>query len=110
MNVLEERNYNRSTLYDYLKNTDLELRFTEHNGRRYKVFRIPYKWDESYLMINDVRITNFEAIILYTNEIVIRFMMYGDCQINIPYKEIHYIEVSNDMDLGYHGLRLNKKR
>lgn len=103
----EQMKHNRSTLYHYLKDTGLEIHGTKKGRGNYRVFRIPYKWDESYLIINTTRITNFESLTLYSNELVVEFMMYGDCQINIPYKDIKYIEVAREMDVAYEGLHLN---
>ena len=100
--------YNRSTLYNYLKDTELFFSFTEINNRKYKVFQIPYIWEHSYLMINDMRITDFQSVILFTNELVVRFSKYDDWQINIPYKSIKSIGITNDLDLGYQELHLNK--
>lgn len=102
---------NRSTIYEFLrKDTNLELRFTKIGKGNYPVMRCPDKWDESYLLINNMVITNFQAILLFSNEIAIRFMMYGDCQVNIPYKDIEYFEVKEDMYIGYSYLHQGKKK
>lgn len=99
---------NRSTIYQFFKETELYFAYTEISNRKYKVFQIPYKWDKSYLMINDMRITDFQSVILFTNELVVRFSKYDDWQINIPYKSIKSIAVAEDLNLGYRELHLNK--
>lgn len=102
---------NRSTIYEHLrKDTELELRFTKIGKGNYPVLRIPYSWQESYLLINSVRITDFQAIILFSNELVVRFSIHDDWQINIPYSDIEYLEVRNDLDLGYTYLHKGKKK
>ena len=101
---------NRSLIYEFLREeTDLELRFTKIGKGSYPVLRIPFKWDQSYLLINNMRITDFQAIMLFSKELVVRFMIGGDCQINIPYKDIEYIEVREDMDIPYQSLYEGKK-
>jgi len=101
---------NRSTIYEFLrKDSPLELRFTKIGKGNYPVMIVPYKWDESYLLINSMRFTNFQAIILFSNEIAVRFMMYGDCQVNIPYRDIEYIEVCEDLEVGYMALHQGSK-
>ena len=99
---------NRSTLYHYFHyDTPLELRFIKRGKGRYKVFKIPDEWEgHSYLLINDVRIKDFQAVIIYTNELVVRFGKTLDCQINIPYKVIKYIEVLDSMMIPYEGVHL----
>lgn len=102
---------NRSTIYEFLRNdTNLELRFTKISKGKYPVLKVPDKWEESYLLINNMRITNFQSILLFSNEMAIRFMMYGDCQINIPYRDVEYLEVQEEMDIGYACLHQGKKR
>ena len=101
---------NRSTIWEFLrKDSLLEQRFTKIGKGSYPVMVVPYKWDESYLLINGMRFTNFQSIILFSNEMAIRFMMYGDCQVNIPYKDIEFIEVRDFMDIGYQALHKDKK-
>ena len=101
---------NRSTIYDFLvKETDLKYTFTYISGGKYVVFPVPYDWDHSYLMINSMRVTDFQSIILFTNELVVRFDVRGTEQINIPYKDIEYLEVMEDMDIHYIGLHEGKK-
>lgn len=102
---------NRSTIFDFLKeDTELVLGYTDIGKGSYPVLRCPWDWDESYLLINGSRFTNFQAVILFSNELVVRFMMYGDCQVNIPYKDIEYLEVQHEMDIGYASLHQGKKR
>ena len=84
------------------------MKFLKIGKGTYKVFQVPYRWDQAFLMINDVRITDFQSVILYTNELVVRFSNYDDWQINIPYKVIKTISVTNDLDVGYQQLHLNK--
>ena len=106
----EQMSHNRSTLYQYFHyDTDLEIRHLKRGKGVYKVFRTPYEWNNSFLLINNVRITDFESVILFTNELVVRFDTHNDWQINIPYKDIEYIEVRNDLKFGYQGVFLNKK-
>lgn len=101
---------NRSTIYEYLdKDTDLKFSFTYQNNRKYMIFIMPYKWEHSFLLINSMRVTDFQSLILYSNELVVRFSKYDDWQINIPYKDIEYFEVREDMDIKYMGLHKDKK-
>ena len=100
---------NRSTIYEYLKGTELELRFIKIGRGNFPVLKIPYSWEESYVMINSMRVTDFQAIILFTNELVVRFTPYDNWQINIPYKDIESFEVCNDLDIGYSRLHQGKK-
>lgn len=101
---------NRSTIFEYLRNdTELEIRYTKIGKGSYPVLRIPYIWQESYLLINSIRITDFQSIILFSNELVVRFSIHDNWQINIPYKDIEYLEVRNDLDIGYSFLHQGKK-
>ena len=61
------------------------------------------------MLINVMRFTIFQAIMLFSNELVVRFMMYGDCQVNIPYKDIEYIEVCDELDVRYMALHQGNK-
>ena len=111
MSIKEHReviSQNRSTLYHFFKDQDFILKYMKVGKGSYKVFQVPYRWDHSFLLINDVRITDFQSVILYTNELVVRFSNYDDWQINIPYKVIKTISVTNDLDVGYQQLHLNK--
>lgn len=99
---------NRSTLYYYFKEQGLPLRYTKIGKGRYRVFQTHPDWETGYLIINEVRITDFQAVILFTNELVVRFGVYDNQQINIPYKIIKSIEVKGDLNIGYHGIHLNK--
>lgn len=102
---------NRSTIYEFLqKDTELEYASTVISNRKYMVFRCPWKWEESYLLINKSRITNFQSVILFSNELVVRFGITDDRQVNIPYKDIDYLEVRNDLDIGYSYLYQDKKK
>lgn len=101
---------NRSTIYEFLRNdTPLELKFTKIGKGSYPVLAVPFKWEESFLLINGMRFTNFQAVMLFSNELVVRFMMYGDCQVNIPYKDIEYIEVCDELNVGYMALHKGNK-
>ena len=105
----EEMAHNRSTLYRFFNyETDLMMKFLRIGKGQYKVFQVPWDWDTSYLLINNMRITDFQAVILFSNELVVRFEVYGERQINIPYKDIEYIAVSNDLDIGYRELYMRK--
>lgn len=93
---------NRSTIYEFLRNdTDLMLRYRKIGKGNYPVLVAPYKWETPILMVNNWRITDFQAVMLFSNEFVVRFGTTIDAQINIPYKDIDYIEVHEDMDIGY---------
>ena len=98
---------NRSTLYHYFMDTGLEHRFTYIGKGRYNVFKVPFRWDSVYLTVNDIRLTDFQAVILFTNELVVRYgNIYDTCQVNIPYRIIKRISVGNDLDIGYEELHL----
>lgn len=102
---------NRSTIYEYLrKDTDLNLKFLKLGKGNYPVLQVPYDWEMSFLLINNIRITDFQAVILYSTDLVVRFSPYDDWQVNIPYKEINSIEVREFMDIGYIGLYDGKKK
>lgn len=100
----EEKKQNRSTLYHFFKEQDFPMRFWTIGNGRYKVFQAPYKWDQSFLMINNMRITDFQSVVLFSSELVVRFSQFNSCQINIPYKDIDYIAVSDRADIGYQEL------
>ena len=104
----EQMKQNRSTLYHYFKDTGLDMKMLKIGKGVYKVFQVPYDWEMGYLTINSMRITDFQAVILFTNELVVRFSTYEDVQINIPYKSIEYIKVEDGIHIGYQGLHLNK--
>ena len=111
MSIEEHRqmvSQNRNSLYHFFKDNGFEMRFMKIGKGTYKVFRIPYKWEQSYLMINDIRITDFESVIIFSNELVVRFDTFTDRQINIPYKSIKTIGVTDGLDIGYQELHLNK--
>lgn len=102
----EKQSYNRSTLYHYFKDCGMQMRFTNINNRRYKVFIPDYKWEDTYLTINGFRFANFQSIIIFTNELVIRYNMSDNIQVNIPYKLIESIQLDNDLDIGYEEIHL----
>ena len=99
---------NRSTLYHFFKDTGFHMKMLKIGKGTYKVFQVPYTWDHSYLLINDIRITDFDSVILFSNELVVRFSHYDDWQVNIPYKSIKTISVSENLNIGYQQLHLNK--
>ena len=102
---------NRSTLYEFLRNnSELEPRYTKIGRGNYPVFRVPYIWEHSYLLINNSRVTDFQALILFSKELVVRFSIHNDWQINIPYKDIEHFEVRDDLDIGYMYLHDDKKK
>ena len=101
---------NRSTIFEYLKeDTDLELKYTRIGTGSYPVMAVPLMWDSSYLLINSMRFTEFQSVILFSNELVVRFSIYSDMQVNIPYRDIEYLEVREDMDIGYMALHNGEK-
>ena len=101
---------NRSTIYEFLqKDTELQYTTTMISNRKYMVFYCPWDWEESYLLINGSRITNFQSLILFTNELVVRFGITDTRQVNIPYRDIEYLEIRTDLDLGYSYLHEDKK-
>lgn len=104
----ERMSYNRSSLYHFFMDLDFPLKHIKIGKGTYKVFQTPYKWDDSYLLINDIRITDFSSVILFTNELVVRFDNYNNWQVNIPYKSIKTISATPDLDIGYQELHLNK--
>jgi len=101
---------NRQTIYEYLnKDTDLTFSFAHHGKGKYPIFIVPYKWETSFILINNMRVTDFQSIILYSNELVVRFWVKDDCQVNIPYKDIEYFEVRENINVAYMGLHDDKK-
>lgn len=105
-----KKSMNRSTIFEYLRNdTELELKYTKIGKGAYPVLKVPLMWDGSYLLINSMRFSEFQAIILFSNELVVRFGIYDDMQVNIPYRDIEYIEVREDMDIGYLALHNGNK-
>lgn len=100
---------NRSTLYHYFKDAGMQIRMMKIGKGTYKVFLPDYKWDSIYLTINNVRFTDFQSIILFSNELVVRFgNVYDNSQVNIPYKIIKTIKLDNELDIGYEELHLNE--
>ncbi len=101
---------NRSTIYDYLrKDVPMEFRYWKIGKGQYPVLIPPYKWDRTYLLVNGSRFTDIQALVLFSEELVVRFDKYTDQQVNIPYKDIEYIEVCEDLDIGYEALWQDKK-
>lgn len=101
---------NRSTIYSYLMH-DTELDYMKMRVGRgnYHCFYSPHNWDYSFLHINGSKIQNFRDIILFSSELVVRFTNLDDWQVNIPYKDIDYIGVVRDENIGYIGLQDGKK-
>ena len=107
--IKEEQSHNRSTLYHYFNDNGMQIRFMKIGKGTYKVFTPDYKWDSVYLTVNGVRFTDFQAVILFSNELVVRFGdIYNNSQVNIPYRIIKTIQLDNDLDIGYEELHLNK--
>ena len=105
----EEMSQNRSTLYYYFKNAGMIHKSLKIGKGVYKVFIPDYKWENVYLTINGVRFTDFQSVILFTNELVVRFgNIYENNQVNIPYRLIKTIQLDNELDIGYEELHLNK--
>lgn len=101
---------NRSTIYEFLnKDTELFYGTTQISNGKYVVFIVPWAWENSYLLINNMRFTDFQSLILFSKELVVRFDKYLDQQVNIPYKDIEYLEVREDMDIRYMALHNGNK-
>lgn len=105
---MKQMSHNRSTLYHYFKDCDMQMRMTKIGKGVYKVFIPANEWEDVYLTVNSVRFTNFQSLILFTNELVVRYSIYGSNQVNIPYKIIDTIQIDNDLDIGYEEIHLNK--
>ena len=102
---------NRSTIFEHLRNdTDLNLKYLKVGKGSYPVLQVPFDWEMSFLLVNSIRVTDFHSLILYSNELVVRFNIFDDWQINIPYKDIESIEVREFLDIGYIGLYDDKKK
>lgn len=95
---------NRSTIYDFLlEDSGLEKQHWKiHNGN-FPIFMMPYQWDHGFLIINEtIRVSDFEIIILYSNELVVKFdKIENGRQINIKYRDIDSIEVREHIAIGY---------
>lgn len=101
---------NRSTIYEFFRNdSQLRPKHIKIGKGNYPVFAVPYWWEHSYLLINSMRFTDFQAVILFSNELVVRFDQFLDQQVNIPYKDIEFLEVREDMKIGYMALHKDKK-
>lgn len=101
---------NRSTIYEYLRNSvEMEIRYWKIGKGNFPVLLPPYRWDRAFLLVNGSRFTDFRMIILFSSELVVRFDQYNEQQVNIPYKDIEYIEVCEDIDIGYEALWNGKK-
>ena len=103
---------NRSTIYDFLfHDSGLEQRYWKINHGNYPVFKAPYTWDHCYLLIDGVRISDFEVLILFSNELVVKFdtNMKNNRQVNIPYRLIDCIEIREDINIGYVMLENGEK-
>lgn len=98
---------NRNTLYHYFTDAGLPMKSLKIGKGVYKVFQVPYDWDEVHMVINDIRFTDFQAIILFTNELVVRYgSIYDNCQVNIPYRSIERIKIYSELHIGYEELHL----
>lgn len=101
---------NRSTIFEHLRNdTGMELRYTKIGTGSYPVMVVPLMWEGSFLLINSMTFTDFQSVILFSNELVVRFGIYDDMQVNIPYKDIEYFEVRENMHIGYLALHDGNK-
>lgn len=101
---------NRNSIYQYLqKDTDLRFSLAHIGKGKYPIFLVPFEWETSFLLIDDIRITDFQSVILFSNEIAVRFWVNDDAQVNIKYKDIDYFEVRENMNIGYIGLKDDKK-
>lgn len=101
---------NRNTIYQFLRDeTDLKIRKINISGGNYLIAIVPYEWDTAFLYINNMRITSFQSIILFSGELAVRFGVYEDYQVNIPYKDISSLEVREDEEVGYMKLHEGKK-
>ena len=95
---------NRSTIYDFInKDTGLEQRYWKIANGNYPVFKMPYDWDHGYLFVNNIMFSDFEIIILFSSDMVVKFDTYtsNNRQVNIKYRDINSIEVRRDLDIGY---------
>ena len=100
---------NRSTIFDFLLNkSGLINSYEKISNGAYPIFVVPYKWDYAVLLVNGSKIITFEKLILFSSELVVKFETLSDSQVNIPYKDIEYIEVRQDMHIGYMGLHNGK--
>lgn len=104
----KKQSHNRNTLYHYFKDCDMQMRFTKINNRSYKVFIPDYKWETVYLTVNGIRFTDFQSIILFTNELVIRYGLNNTSQVNIPYRLIEALQISNNEGITYEKIHLKK--
>lgn len=102
---------NRSTIYDFLlHDSGLEQRYWKIRHGNYPVFIAPYRWEHSYLLVDGVRFSDFEVLILFSNELVVKFdTANNNRQVNIPYKLIDCIEVREHIDIGYMKLENGEK-
>lgn len=101
---------NRSTIYEYLRNdTEMNMVQEKHGRGMFPVLYIPWSWDYSFLHINNSKIMNFQKVILFSTELVVRFTNLDDWQINIPYADIDFISVVRDENVGYVGLENGNK-
>lgn len=102
---------NRSTIFDFLKNeSGLYQSYWKISHSSYAVFKVPWEWDHSYLLVDGVRYSDFEILIIFSNELVIKFdsNINNNRQVNIPYRLINSIEVREHIDIGYVKLENEK--
>lgn len=93
---------NRSTIYEFIRDeTELLIRKINISGGNYLIAIVPYEWEKAFIYINSMRVTEFQSIILFSNELVVRFAVKDDAQINIPYKDIESFEIRKNEDIGY---------
>lgn len=90
---------NRSVIFHFLNDdSPLELRYAKVGNGSYPVFKVPDDWYHSILLLNDIVFIEFQAVMLFSSELVVRFDRFMDCQANIPYKSIKYLEVREYMN------------
>lgn len=101
---------NRQSIYQYFHDdTEFIFSFVHIGKGKYPIYIVPHKWQTSFLLINNIRITDFQSVILFSNEIAVRFWVNDDAQVNIKYKDIEYFEVREDLNIGYMGLHNDEK-
>lgn len=90
---------NRSVIFHFLNDeSPLLKRYAKVGMGNFPVFKVPEEWYQSYLLVNDIVCTDFQAVMLFSSELVVRFDRHSDCQVNIPYSSIKYLEVREYMN------------
>lgn len=93
---MEHRNMNRSTIYEYLKSTDLYPLYYSKTGYH---IRFVLQRHQTFCRVNFGYgfVRGVESIYLCGNELVIE-SKYGDMKINLYYKDIQELEVYIEED------------